>query len=287
MGETTASRPKWNLASAKTNPIIKIKPATTSNSIEGTWSIAISCSKVNYNDTVIITNPVSPELQEDIRWVIEDFSRLDVLNRDRALDTRIATRKACEQFIKDLKLDDIVERVTSDVRSMTSTIYIEIEDNLSRSGTLFKLPWELLEHHSLWPEGTKYDSDTAKRLSLEIVVCRRAVANKKPVSERRRKPSDGVYKFEVSFSVGTIRDQYPTYNILIVSSRDTNDDDDADSHFQIARPLHAALSGVDETIHVNVEICRPGSRQALQKYLENQRKGYWNVVHLDMPIGQG
>ena len=180
-----------------------------------------------------------------------------------------------------------MEKLTADIRSMTSTIYIEIEDNLSRTGTLFKLPWEMLEHPSLWPDGSKYDTDSAKRLGLELVVRRRATADKRPASERRRKPSDGVYKFEVGFSIGTIRDQYPTYNILILSARDCDDKDDADSHFQITRPLHAAISGVDEVIHVNIEICRPGGWAALQRYLEKYRKGYWNVVHLDMPVGQG
>jgi vesicle coat complex subunit len=76
-----------------------------------------------------------------------------------------------------------------------------------------------------------------------------------PASERRQRRDDQTYKFEVSFSIGSVREPYPTYNILIISSRKTTDEDDQDSHFQMARPLYAALNGIDENIHINVMMC--------------------------------
>jgi hypothetical protein len=247
----------------------------------------VSCPKISHNETVEISNPVTPELQEDIRWFIEDFSRKDVLNRDKALDTRNAVRKASESFIKSLRLDDVVEKLANDVKTMTSTIIIQVEDDLSRPNTLYTLPWEMLEHPSLWPEGAKYDVENAKRLGLELVVKRRATATKKSVAQRRAKRHNGVYNFEVSFSIGSIKDQYPTYNILVVANRSASDQHDSDAHMPITQMLHAALAGVDEMIHVNIEVCRPGSWEAFQKFVGQRKKGYWNVVHLDMPVAQG
>jgi hypothetical protein len=132
------------------------------------------------------------------------------------------------------------------VKSLASTIVIQIEDELD---TLYKLPWELLEHPSLWPEGTMYDTRNAKRLGIEVFIKRKATAIKKAISERAARRNNGVYRFEASLSVSSARELYPMYNILVVSNRDTTDEDDHASHFQIARPLCAALCGVDENIH--------------------------------------
>jgi hypothetical protein len=247
--------------------------------------VSITCSQINYSDTVETKHPFPPDLQEDIRWVIEDFTRKDVLNRDKALDTRNEVRYAGQYFVKTLKLDEIVEKLATDVRTMTSIIIIQIEDDLSRLNNLYELPWELLEHPLFWPHGTKYDQDNAKRLGLELAVKRRATASKK-VIERKVQRNTGVYSFEVSFSIGSMK-EYPTYNILIVSNRHTNDQDDEDSHGQIAQMIHAALAAVDEAIHINVEICRPGSWEAFQKFVAQRKRGYWNVVHLDMPVARG
>jgi hypothetical protein len=120
-----------------------------------------------------MTDPIITELKEDIRWFIEDFAQKDVLGREKALNTRIAIRKCCEQFVRKLKLNDIIEELASDVKNLTSTIFLEIRDDLSRSDSLYKVPWEILEHPSLWPEGTKHDTENAKRLGVEICVKRK------------------------------------------------------------------------------------------------------------------
>jgi hypothetical protein len=87
--------------------VITVRSASASSS-EGTWKLAVSYPNINYAETVVVANPVTPQLKEDIRWFIEDFSRRDVLNRERALNAHIAVRRCCEQFVKELKLDKLI-----------------------------------------------------------------------------------------------------------------------------------------------------------------------------------
>ncbi|KIW00882.1 uncharacterized protein PV09_07635 [Verruconis gallopava] len=286
-GTTTSGRPKWNLASQpSTDPTIIVKRVEASYQTGRTRSIEISCPKLGYRDIIEMSDIMAPELSEDIRWTIEDFSRRNVLDRERALKTLLAVRTVCGQFVKILKLDALVEKLVSDMANLASTIIVQVEDDLSRRDSLYEFPWEILEHPSFWPEGTRYDVKSAKRLGFEIYVKRKAIATRLPSSARRPRRDEGVYKFEVSISLDSVKDSAPSYNILIVSNRDSNDQDDQDSHFMIARPLYAAISGIDENIHVNIEVCRPGSWDAFSKHLQCRRRGYWNVVHIDLPVGQ-
>lgn len=234
----TASSQKWTVTPTKFDTVIAIKALPTevirdtlntdkSASIKGICKVSISCPKICYEETASFTNPFDPTTAEEIRWFIEDFWRLDILNRPRALTARTSLRSTCEKLIKAIKLDTVLEKLARDLHSLTTTIYIEVHGNLSTIHSVHKIPWEILEHASLWPIESVFSSPAAKPLTIELCIRRKGNAEK-----RTALISSAKYDFEVSFSmsVGSVRDAYPVFNILIVSARDLRNGNDADAY---------------------------------------------------------
>ena len=50
----------------------------------------------------------------------------------------------------------------------------------------------------------------------------------------------------------------------------------------ISEPLLETISQLSETLDVRLEVCRPGSRSALQSLLEEKGEGYYDLVHFDL-----
>jgi hypothetical protein len=86
--------------------------------------------------------------------------------------------------------------------------------------------------------------------------------------------------FEFHTQSGTIRDPHPTFNILVVTTRERDDD----NRIQVTRPLFAALSGIEGTCHFNVEVVRQGTWAFFKKHIEGKKRGWSHVVHVDVPV---
>lgn len=52
--------------------------------------------------------------------------------------------------------------------------------------------------------------------------------------------------------------------------------------FLISEPLLEAISDLPEDLDVCLEVCRPGSWNALERTLREKERGYYDLVHFDM-----
>ena len=117
---------------------------------------------------------------------------------------------------------------------------------------------------------------------MELCIRRKATATKQTPPDIRRDSELADQFFSFSAEFGTVRDFRPTFNALIFSSRELSQQNDTDSHYSIVRLLYAAISGIEETVHINLEICRPGTWSALYSRVTGQKKGFYNIVLIDM-----
>lgn len=134
-------------------------------------------------------------------------------------------------------------------------MFLDIEAATASTATsIHNLHWEVLEDMSVWPEKTNH----------QIIV-------------RRKVPDLNIVQ-----SVQT-KGNVSGFNILLVVARDLSRGDDEIGHTLTTAGMVEIIGKLPSKTPVNLEIVRPGTWDTLKRHLESRPKGYFSIVHLDMP----
>ena len=242
--------------------------------------LEVKCDTIQHKEVVQFTNgSVEEQIEEqnDIHYLVETYAKEDPRVRQRASKTKNSIKTNTQGLIEQLRLNTILSSLAAKLTSLSKTIYVDVEDDLfDGSDNLHNIPWETLENPALWPEGSPYDTNKSKALGIEICVRRGGAKGRLAMANKFRSQPDVVVP---PVTVG----KHATFNILIAAARNLSAKNDDDTQAQLVHPLFGAINKIPATIHVNVEVCRPGTWEALRKHISAKPKGFYHVVHLDMP----
>lgn len=203
--------------------------------------------------------PLNAEEDRLLRWYIENAAT----DPKRESSKLKKAEKLINGYALNIKTDldlEAILKVHCEKHS-GSPLYLDIEAPFSKDGpTLHSLHWEILERASNW------DSDSG---SSNIIV-------RRIVLDGSTNPEDGPEKSPSE-----------SFNILLVSARDTSKVDDYinrdyhESSLEVAKLIRRLPEPQKERIHL--EIVRPGTFLAFKTALESHDPGFYNIVHLDIP----
>ncbi len=192
---------------------------------------------------IIITDPFTPQEEQELEWYFEEwlvYPIVDTVKAERAKNSvKIYGEKLFDQVFQDKKAYSKYQQLKNNL----SQVQIEI---VSKTPEFQGLHWEALQ-----------DPDFPRPLAVDCVMLRKSVNS----------------------AVGSVNlPPSPVINLLVVVARP---DEEKDAGYRtISRPLLELIE--NGQLRVKVELLRPGTFQALSQHLEAKGANFYHIIHLDM-----
>jgi hypothetical protein len=192
-----------------------------------------------------ITDPFSGDQEVDLKWYLEQRATSDPFAESRAE----AVEKDLEFYAKNLyeQLKPAFTEINFDVAP--KQICLAISDRTSDQ-SIHRLHWEALEHPI-----------------LRCNIC--------------------VYRVQEKTNVEVFTDmarKNRSLNLLFMTARIMNRFKAEVGQRLILRPVLGFIAGISSTMPVDFDIVRPGTFEALDKWL-CQHKGHYDLIHFDVHGG--
>jgi tetratricopeptide (TPR) repeat protein len=195
---------------------------------------------------ITITDPFSPEEEENLEWYFEDHLQFPFLDQVKASQTAASITTYGETLFKQVFADPKAYLAYAQRRPNLSKVQFEI----AGSPSFHRWHWEALK-----------DPDLPYPMVLQSTMIRQNLTSQ--VIEATMRPS-------------------PTINLLIVTARPFGKQDVG--YRTISRPLVDSLRQAKAT--VQIDILRPGTYKALENHLRDistrYGPGYYHGIHFDL-----
>jgi hypothetical protein len=220
----------------------------------------------------------------ELRWYLEDYIIRDPFSRDRA---KVVTRKL-SVYGKELA-GALCKSLGSSTTLEAQDLLIEISSLPEQDELISSLYWETLETSDSWPMGKKPKNVTIVRHVGNLAETTEAGFPEREISsDDANFPENGASDQEnIPSESPIVTDQGEELytrpqHILVLTARPLMSSDIP--HRLISRIIFDVIrrwqSDV-EPLH-ELEICSPGTLEALQLALESRPMGYFDIVHLDV-----
>jgi tetratricopeptide (TPR) repeat protein len=197
--------------------------------------------RVNY--PITITEPFSPQEEQQLEWYFEEWLVYPMLNTVKAEQAADSVENYGQKLFKQVfqtNFDAYSEY--RQLRGKLKQVQIEIE---SQTPEFQALHWEALR-----------DPELPRPFGVDCVMLRKST---KPVP------------------VSAYVQPSPVINLLVVTARPKEENDVG--YRTISRSLIEAIEKCQ--LRVNVELLRPGTYEALERHLEEKGAGFYHIIHFD------
>jgi hypothetical protein len=190
---------------------------------------------------VHITDPFSTNRENDLKWYLEDRALKDPFAEKRAMDAEKSLEFYAENLYEQLK--PAFAQINLDV---ASKVRLAIG---GRNGdeSIHRLHWEALEHPA-----------------LPCSIC--------------------VYRTQEDTSTDgpkELLEKKTSLNLLFITARKLDSKNPDVDERLILRPVIGFIAGKSSTMPIDFDVVRPGTFQALERWL-GQHKGHYDLVHFDV-----
>ncbi|MFN6154195.1 MAG: CHAT domain-containing protein, partial [Dolichospermum sp.] len=192
---------------------------------------------------ITITDPFTPQEEEDLEWYFEEWLVCPMMNTVKAERAKNSVKTYGEKLFEQVFQDKKAYSKYQQFKNNLGQVQIEI---VSKTPEFQGLHWEALQ-----------DPDFPRPLAVDCVMLRKSVNS----------------------AVGSVNlPPSPVINLLVVVARP---DEEKDVGYRtISRPLLELIE--NGQLRVKVELLRPGTYQALSQHLEAKGANFYHIIHLDM-----
>lgn len=218
-----------------------------------------------------ISNPLTTEQRETCRWYLEQYTSKSPFATDTAFEAEGLLRAYPRTLLASLRLQEALRLRHGPWRLGPSTVYINVcQDASASSVSIHQLLWEMLEEQELWEP------------SVQVVVFR-SIQEEEPGRQDQR--DDQVGRI-VPWKTGP---KTQTVNVLLVIARNLGRDQSQLEDVSPTLALEALLAAKNSKdgghSQINLQVVRPGTRQALEDHLQRAHDrhgpGFFHLVHFD------
>ncbi len=191
-----------------------------------------------------ITDPFTPQQEQQLEWYFEEWLTYPMLNGKKAEAAKTSVASYGESLFNQVfKADIDAYRLYRGLRGNLKQVKIEIVGN---SPEFHALHWEAMR-----------DRDLPRPLGVDCVIIRK--------------------RLDKAASVAANMAESPIINLLVVIARP---DEEHDVGYRtIARPLIELIQ--NSQLPVNIDLLRPGTYKSLERHLEAKGAGYYHIIHFD------
>lgn len=208
-----------------------------------TWWIDVRYRE--WTQTIVLTDPFTPDQQEQLRWYLEDYAEKEPFEATRAEKVFQNLTAYGKELAEQLRINQVIPS--------GHRLILEIEVG-KHASTIHQLHWEVLEDVELWPQDGRPKEVSVTRILSDTPAC----------------PNQGISSFA----------NLPTFNVLLVASRPRRFDI---NHRLISRILVYIIDKLPTTAFpINLQIVRPSTWDAFESHLRRYEPGYFHLIHFDM-----
>jgi len=191
-----------------------------------------------------ITDPFTPQEEQQLEWYFEEWLTYPMLNGKKAEAAKMSVASYGESLFNQVFQADInAYALYRQLRGNLKQVKIEIVGN---SPEFHALHWEAMR-----------DKDLPRPLGVDCVMVRK--------------------RLDKAASVAANMAESPVINLLVVIARP---DEEHDVGYRtIARPLIEVIQ--NSHLPVNIDLLRPGTYESLERHLEAKGAGYYHIIHFD------
>ena len=191
-----------------------------------------------------ITDPFTPQEEQQLEWYFEEWLTYPMLNGKKAEAAKMSVASYGESLFNQVfKADIDAYSHYRGLRGNLKQVKIEIVGN---SPEFHALHWEAMR-----------DKDLPRPLGVDCVMVRK--------------------RLDKAASVAANMAESPVINLLVVIARP---DEEHDVGYRtIARPLIEVIQ--NSHLPVNIDLLRPGTYESLERHLEAKGAGYYHIIHFD------
>jgi hypothetical protein len=237
------------------------------------WLVDVRIADQCVGTSRYLDDPLDQEQQKLCSWYLEQYLWQSPYSGDIAADAVSLLNTYAAKILEQLHIKEIVATHFADHGSLDRVLLIEVSEDSLGNGqdpiSIHQLHWELLEDPAVWNDE-----------SLEVFV------------QRIVRPPDPVHASDQVALPKRTNGQDCSINILLVvarkMSRNSSEYSDISPSLasSVLMEMRQRLESTGSSLHLNVEIVRPGTITAFEEHLrrceEVHGSDHFQIVHFDL-----